>query len=76
MERARLSQEVSAGARATVSVRFPAAASSYCHGGAIVFDEQSGEVLGCAEEGEWAVEYAWQDAASRLQVVDSTKHSA
>ena len=40
-------------------------ASAYVVDGAIVYDEATGTILGHACAGDWAVEAAWQDAASK-----------
>jgi len=42
---------------------YPLATSSYTRDGAEVYDPASGEVLGRADTGDWAVERAWQSAA-------------
>ncbi|CAJ6634516.1 Uncharacterised protein [Burkholderia pseudomallei] len=53
-------------AREIVRKRHPAAQSAYSEDGAIVFDPETGEQLGKATLGDWAVEMAWQDAAAGL----------
>ena len=52
-------------ARAIVRLRHPTATSAYCGSGAVVYDDVTGKMLGSATTGDWAVEMAWQDAATR-----------
>lgn len=56
-------------ARRIVRAHYPFATSAYCKGGAVVYDDLTGEVLGTAAAGDWAVEAAWQDAATCAAVV-------
>ncbi len=53
-------------ARATVRNRFPAAESSYTDEGAVVIDAATGHPLGSAVAGDWAVEFAWLNAAESI----------
>lgn len=54
-------------ARELVQIRYPQATSAYTAEGAVICDEATGEALGQASAGDWAVEYAWVDAANRIQ---------
>lgn len=69
-DRSRPSREAEAQARELVRVKCPRAASAYVDDGAIVYDEATGTILGHACAGDWAVEAAWQDAASKVPCVD------
>ncbi|MGY6240104.1 hypothetical protein ACW910_21715 (plasmid) [Burkholderia ambifaria] len=53
-------------ARNCVRARHVSATSAYCEDVAIVYEETTGVVLGSALAGDWAVEYAWLDAADKL----------
>lgn len=53
-------------ARAIVRSRFPAAQSSYTDDGAVVMDVVTGNQLGSAVAGDWAVEFAWMNAAESI----------
>jgi hypothetical protein len=53
-------------ARELVRKLYPKAQSSYSEDGAIVFDELTGKILGRGDLGDWAVEFAWQDAANSI----------
>lgn len=64
--RRRPGRDAEMAARQIVRSRFPSATSAYCTDGAMIYDDLSGEVLGIAAAGDWAVEVAWQDAASRM----------
>ena len=67
MERYRPGSNAEHQARRVVRDAYPNAASSYCADGAVICDDATGEVLGTASAGDWAVEYAWLDASSRVQ---------
>lgn len=49
--------------RSLIRKQYPLATSAYTIDGAEVYDPVSGEVLGRANTGDWAVERAWQSAA-------------
>jgi hypothetical protein len=66
-ERCRPGAEAEARAREVVRKHYPQAQSSYCESGAVVFDESTGEILGHGILGDWAVEFAWQDAANAVR---------
>jgi hypothetical protein len=53
-------------AREVVRQCYPLATSSYTPEGAEVYDPTSKLVLGRSSAGDWAVELAWQAAASSL----------
>jgi hypothetical protein len=53
-------------ARELVRIRYPRAVSQYTAAGAAICDEATGEELGTASFGDWAVEHAWVDAANRI----------
>ncbi|WP_143134451.1 MULTISPECIES: hypothetical protein [Burkholderia] len=53
-------------ARKIVRARFPMATSAYVESGAVIYDDTTGNQLGMATSGDWAVEIAWQDAAQRV----------
>lgn len=52
-------------ARELVRCRYPLATSAYTKDGAAIYDATD-TLLGSASAGDWAVEYAWQDAARKL----------
>lgn len=58
-------------ARIDVRLRYPHAHSAYVESGAIIFDEVTGQTLGEASTGDWAVEKAWLDAARSLRCVQA-----
>ncbi len=60
-------------ARAVVRNRFPAAESSYTDAGAVVVDAVTGHALGSAVAGDWAVEFAWLNAAESIAGVSEGK---
>ena len=69
-DRSRPGHVAEAQARGLVRVKCPRAASAYVVDGAIVYDEATGTILGHACAGDWAVEAAWQDAASKGPCVE------
>jgi membrane peptidoglycan carboxypeptidase len=66
-ERCRPGAQAEARAREVVRTHYPQAQSSYSESGAVVFDETTGKILGHGTSGDWAVEFAWQDAANALR---------
>lgn len=62
-QRFRPGAEVERKARECVLARHPGAVSAYTADGAIVYDDASEQILGRAADGDWAVEFAWIDAA-------------
>jgi hypothetical protein len=65
-ERFRPDRAAEDNARQIVRRVYPQAMSTYTDDGAVVYDAGSEYVIGRAEAGDWAVEAAWQDAASAL----------
>lgn len=59
-------------ARALIRKEYPLATSSYTRDGAEVYDPASGEVLGRADTGDWAVERAWQSAAEARELTKTS----
>jgi hypothetical protein len=64
-ERYRAGRDDENATRAIVRLRHPTATSAYCGSGAVVYDDVTGKMPGTATTGDWAVEMAWQDAATR-----------
>ncbi len=64
--RYRPGREMEEQARIRVRLHYPLAQAAYVESGAIVFDEVTGKTLGRSSIGDWAVEFAWQDAARSL----------
>ncbi|MPV56133.1 hypothetical protein GD416_06705 [Burkholderia sp. BE24] len=65
-ERYRPGHDAEANVRRVVRDTSPMATSTYDEHDAIVYDEATGDLLGTANEGDWADEMAWQDAARRV----------